>query len=98
MRPVRYTAQLGADPNMTTHDPHVVLLGDSIFDNHRYVIPGGDVLTQVRAQLPHRATATLRAVDGAVTAGLSAQLRDLPADATHLFVSIGGNDALQNAD
>jgi len=83
---------------MTTRDPHVVLLGDSIFDNHRYVTPGPDVVTQLRAQLPHRSSATLRAVDGAVTAGLGGQLRDIPAEATHLVVSIGGNDALQNAD
>jgi lysophospholipase L1-like esterase len=83
---------------MTTRDAHVVLLGDSIFDNHRYVTPGPDVVTQLRAQLSHQSSATLRAVDGAVTAGLSGQLRDIPPDATHLIVSIGGNDALQNAD
>src|SRR5215217_1865228 len=79
-------------------NPHVVLLGDSIFDNIRYVTPGPDVVTQLRAVLPPGSRATLRAVDGATTSGLASQLRDLPADATHLVVSIGGNDALQNAD
>ena len=34
----------------------------------------------------------------ATTGGLPAQVRSVPADATHLFVSIGGNDALGNID
>ncbi|MDB5557736.1 MAG: lipase, partial [Enterovirga sp.] len=38
--------------------------------------------------------ATLRAVDGATTASVPAQLARLPADATHLVLSVGGNDAL----
>ncbi len=31
---------------------HVVLLGDSIFDNGVYVPGGPDVVTQLRAELP----------------------------------------------
>jgi hypothetical protein len=42
--------------------------------------------------------ARLAAVDGSTTKDVSDQLRDLPADATHLVVSAGGNDALHNSD
>lgn len=73
---------------------HVVLLGDSIFDNLRYVPGGPDVVAQLRAALPRGWSATLLAVDGAVAADVPGQLGRLPADATHLVVSAGGNDAL----
>jgi hypothetical protein len=36
----------------------------------------------------------LRAVDGSVTSGVERQLSQLPPDASHLVVSVGGNDAL----
>jgi len=76
---------------------HIVLLGDSIFDNGAYVRRGEpDVVRQLRARLPAGAKATLAAVDGATTAGVARQLERLPADATHLVVSAGGNDALGN--
>lgn len=73
---------------------HVVLLGDSIFDNAAYVHGGPDVVTQLRASLPADARASLLAVDGAVTANVRAQLARVPADATDLVLSVGGNDAL----
>jgi lysophospholipase L1-like esterase len=74
---------------------HVVLLGDSIFDNGAYVGKGDpDVVAQVREELPGGWDATLLAVDGDVTSGVARQLRSLPRDATHLVVSVGGNDAL----
>jgi hypothetical protein len=78
--------------------PHVVLLGDSIFDNAAYVAGGPDVVTQLRAALPDGWSATLRAVDGAVLADVERQLARVPRDATHLVVSAGGNDALGHAD
>jgi hypothetical protein len=73
---------------------HVVLLGDSIFDNAAYVGGGPDVVRHLREALPGGWRATLRAVDGAVTSGVARQLERLPADASHLVVSVGGNDAL----
>jgi hypothetical protein len=77
--------------------PHIVLLGDSIFDNAAYVRPGEpDVVRQLRARLPAGAKATLAAVDGAMAADVPRQLDRLRADATHLIVSAGGNDALGN--
>lgn len=75
---------------------HVVLLGDSIFDNAAYVGGGPDVLAQLRAALPDGWTATLLAVDGAVVDGVGRQLARTPPDATHLVVSVGGNDALEH--
>ena len=76
---------------------HVVLLGDSIFDNAAYVPGEPDVIRQLRARLPEGWQATLRAVDGAVTAGLRGQLAGVPRDASHLVVSVGGNDALRHS-
>jgi hypothetical protein len=73
---------------------HVILLGDSIFDNASYVPGGPAVVDQLRASLPRGWSATLLAIDGAVTTDVPRQLAKLPADATHLVVSVGGNDAL----
>lgn len=73
---------------------HVVLLGDSIFDNARYVPDCPPVVEQVRGSLPPGWKASLLAVDGNVTNDVTSQLARLPSDATHLFVSAGGNDAL----
>ena len=73
---------------------HVVLLGDSIFDNSRYVHPKPDVVTQLQEILPEGWQASLRAVDGATTENVPPQLSHLPAGATHLVLSVGGNDLL----
>jgi hypothetical protein len=73
---------------------HVVLLGDSIFDNQAYIGSAPDVVRQLRARLGGGWKATLLAVDGHVTADVPRQLARLPADASHLVVSVGGNDAL----
>lgn len=74
---------------------HVVLLGDSVFDNHRYVAGGPDVVTQLRDRLPSGWTATLQAVDGSVASDVARQLQRMPDGASHLVVSVGGNDALR---
>ena len=74
---------------------HVVLLGDSSFDNKAYVGGRPDVVTHLRGQLPRPWRATLAAVDGAVSGDVPRQLARLPADATHLVVSVGGNDGLR---
>jgi hypothetical protein len=77
---------------------HIVLLGDSIFDNAAYVDGGLDVIAHLRQQIPHGWHASLKAVDGSVVENVREQALDLPPDTTHLFVSAGGNDALLNAD
>jgi hypothetical protein len=76
---------------------HIVLLGDSIFDNAAYVAGGLDVVRQLSDILPSGWRATLNARDGAVIADLPQQLQKLPGDASHLVVSVGGNDALGDA-
>jgi hypothetical protein len=76
---------------------HAVLLGDSIFDNAAYVRNAPAVIDQVRLSLPRGWQATLLAVDGHTIRDVANQLTRLPSDATHLFVSVGGNDALAHS-
>lgn len=76
--------------------PHVVLIGDSILDNAAYTRGGPDVVSQVRELLPPGSEATLLAVDGSTTDHVASQLRRLPTDATHLVLSVGGNNALMH--
>jgi lysophospholipase L1-like esterase len=78
---------------------HVVLLGDSIFDNKSYVgADGKDVVAHLREAIPANWHAILKAIDGSVIENVSRQLSDLPEAATHLIISVGGNDALMNTD
>ena len=74
---------------------HLVLLGDSIFDNAPYVGEQPEVITQLRAKLPVSWNATLKAIDGDKIDDVYAQL-ELPEDATHLILSVGGNNALSH--
>jgi hypothetical protein len=88
-------ARAAARQTKETAMGHVVLLGDSIFDNAAYVGRGPDVIAQLRAGLGGGWRASLLAVDGAVTDDVANRQMDrIPDDATHLVVSAGGNDAL----
>lgn len=85
---------------MEPADPtrHVVLLGDSIFDNGPYVASELDTTSShLRAVLPKGWQVSLLAVDGHITRDVARQLTGLPNTASHLVVSVGGNDALQVA-
>lgn len=73
---------------------HVVLIGDSIFDNAAYVSRGGDVTSLLMKQVGN-GKVTLLAQDGATIDGAIGQLNSIPNDATLLVISAGGNDALQ---
>lgn len=77
---------------------HIVLLGDSIFDNKSYVGGRLDVIAHLRQQVPEEWKTTLCAIDGNVVEDVQSQILNLPDDATHLFISAGGNNALLNAD
>jgi hypothetical protein len=77
---------------------HIALLGDSIFDNASYTKGLPDVVTHLRALLPAGFKASLLAVDGSTTADLGDQVSGLPSDVTRIVLSIGGNNALLNAD
>ena len=74
---------------------HLVLVGDSIFDNAGYVAGGHpSVIDQVRSRLPQGWSATMLAIDGNVIDHVHQQLEGLPGDVSHLALSIGGNDVL----
>ncbi len=74
---------------------HIVLLGDSIFDNESYVNRDEDVTAHLRKIIQKDFKVTLCAVDGAMIDGISRQVERIPEDASDLFLSIGGNDVLQ---
>jgi hypothetical protein len=75
---------------------HVVLVGDSIFGNAPYVGDGPDVIEQVQSLLLPMGW-TLKARDGDLIADVQGQIATLPMDASHLVVSVEGNDALTAA-
>ena len=77
---------------------HIALLGDSIFDNASYTNGQPDVVTHLRQVLPDGCSASLLAVDGSTTNDLGDQIARLPEDISHVVVSVGGNDAILNAD
>ena len=77
---------------------HLVLLGDSIFDNEAYVNGGLTVFSHLYQLVPKNWEVTLRAIDGSVVKSVARQTLDLPHDTTHLIISVGGNDAILNAD
>lgn len=74
--------------------PHLVLLGDSIFDNQPYVPDGKAVIHHLRGMLDPGWQATLLAADGSSTEDVAGQLERLPGDASHLAISVGGNNAI----
>lgn len=73
---------------------HIVLLGDSVFDNAAYVAAGQAVIDRLKGRLESAWRATLEARDGAIITDMLRQIERVPPDATHLVISIGGNDAL----
>jgi len=76
---------------------HIILAGDSIFDNASYV-PGEPCVTdQLRAMVRDGSVVDMIAVDGDYVGDVWRQLKSLPAGATHIIVSAGGNDALRHA-
>lgn len=75
---------------------HIILLGDSIFDNASYTKGRPAVISQVRELLPEGARASLLAVDGSTTAEVRSQVERVPASASHLVLSVGGNDVLRS--
>src|SRR3984893_2629333 len=84
--------------NPAAMNGHIALLGDSILDNGAYTSGGPDVVAHVRGMLPAGWRATLLAVDGSLIGDLEDQLSGLPADITHVVVSVGGNNAVMDLD
>src|SRR5215510_7733026 len=79
---------------MAAEPKHVVLAGDSIFDNDVYVLGEPGVIEQMRRALPAGWSAFKIAVDGDCIRDVPAQLSRLPTHATDLVLSIGGNDMI----
>lgn len=77
---------------------HIVLLGDSILDNKAYVGTEPDVISHLQEMIPSDWQTTLQAVDGSLVENVSRQFLTSPLDATHLIISVGGNNAIMNAD
>ncbi len=73
---------------------HLVLHGDSTLDNRTYTSGGPAVIDHLSRLLPEAARATLLAVDGAPPDGDSQRDR-MPTGATHIVLSVGGNDAMR---
>jgi hypothetical protein len=76
---------------------HIALLGDSVIDNKAYVHGGPDVAEQLRGIVPKQWRITRLAIDGSVTSDVVRQIAEVPAGSTHLVISAGGNDALQES-
>ncbi len=79
----------------------IALLGDSILDNKAYVGRGPDVAAQLRAvsgDVEAQGQVTLCAVDGTTTQDVGPQFGRVPDHVSHIVLSLGGNDVLENAD
>jgi len=98
--PQRAAGRIRAQPVSRTPKDlvgHIVLLGDSIFDNGAYIGGAPDVARQLAERLGSNWEVTLRALDGAIVSDVARQVSALPPTATHLVLSAGGNDALGHA-
>jgi lysophospholipase L1-like esterase len=73
----------------------LVLLGDSILDNDIYVLDGKSVYSYLRNELPESCQLLKLAVDGYTSQDTINQLSYIPDSATHIVLSVGGNDALK---
>jgi hypothetical protein len=73
---------------------HLVFLGDSIFDNAAYVDKDHAFIDHLKGILLPSWQASLVAVDGHTSVTAMDQVKRIPQSATHLFLSVGGNDAL----
>ena len=76
----------------------IALLGDSIFDNKVYVGNEPDVSSHLKSIVSEDWNVNLLAVDGSTAQMVKSQADKITSDVTHLILSVGGNDALSNAD
>jgi len=73
---------------------HLILLGDSTLHNDSYTGGGPSVTDHIRADLGETSEVTRLARDGGTMCDVVGRLDKLPSTATHLVLSVGGNDAL----
>lgn len=77
---------------------HIVLLGDSTLDNKAYTDGAPPVTAHLAAICGDDTKVTLLAEDGATCRDIPYQLDLLPSGATHIVLSVGGNDAMMDVD
>ena len=77
---------------------HIVLLGDSVFDNAAYTSGGPAVIDHLRAMTGPGEEAPLLAVDGDRVSEAWSQVERAPSGGTHFFLSVGANNALNYVD
>lgn len=76
----------------------LAIVGDSIFDNKSYVGDEPDVIGHLRRIAPEDCIFDLLAVDGSLVEHIEEQLQNLHTETSHVVISIGGNNAIMNAD
>ena len=90
-----YQKKLRVVESFTNKNIKIVLAGDSIFDNHEYVIQGESVEQNL---INNRQDVLLLAKDDSVVSDLLHQLEKMPSNlnnlSTRLFISVGGNDII----
>ena len=75
----------------------IVLLGDSIFDNASYVgHKGRPIIDYLNDFVDKNTRAILLARDGATMRDVPRQIKKIPKEAAHIFLSIGGNNILNH--
>ncbi|NBC85594.1 MAG: SGNH/GDSL hydrolase family protein [Bacteroidetes bacterium] len=77
---------------------HIALVGDSTLDNTAYTAGGPGVRAILDDLFGDGVTVSLEAVDGARMCDIPRQIDTLPADTSHIVLSVGGNDALLSVD
>lgn len=80
---------------MSTEQKHIVLVGDSIFDNEVYVKRGDAVIDLLKRNERDQNRSLLLAKDGAVLDDALDQLDLVSPSCTDLIISCGGNDVLR---
>ena len=76
----------------------ITLLGDSIFDNGPYVDKSKCVSSHITANKHPSEDILMLAVDGFTVSDAQTQIDDIDIVKSKLFLSIGGNDALEAVD
>jgi len=79
---------------MEATQKHIIIAGDSIFDNDGYVPNEPGVIAQLRTSIPKDWSADKIAVDGDCINHVYSRVENFPDYITDLVLSIGGNDAL----
>jgi lysophospholipase L1-like esterase len=96
-RPLPFSIQSPAVESLKVAE-HIVLFGDSIIDNARYIPMGApSVVTQLERAVAGRGWKVTRlAFDGAIMEHVkNIQVPQTPTDATVMVLSVGGNNGLQ---